>query len=557
MKVRHCLERARPAKLGAALLGVAMLAGACTASRATPTENGGVGTDHATATLPSDLKPVQGGQLVFGLEAETLGWNPVINTWAQSGHEVGLAIFDPLAAYDADGNVQPYLADAFEHNMDFTEWTIRLRGGVTFHDGTSCNAAAVKQALDAFRTSLLTASVFESVADVRATDDLTLTLTMSKPWASFPATLATQAGYIAAPAQLAAAGEAKLNKPIGTGPFRFESWTPGTELVVTRNPSYWRTGLPYLNQITFKPVTDPANRASALAAGDLDMIQTSDATSIVALRESAAEGKIQIANDTGEQEEYLLMLNNSAPPFDDPRARKALAAATDVDKYLDLIGAGITESADGPFVKTSKWYAEHGYPVFDLETAKALVQEFVAAKGELRFRLGSFADTTSQQTAQALAEMYRAAGMQVEIDSVEQQALGIKALSGDYQALIWRQFSAPDPDGDFVWWHSGSGVPGTINLNFARMQNPAIDAALEDGRKTDDFETRKKAYARLQQQFAETVPYVWLGHTTWSVAAGLNVRGLTNGTLPDGAPSMPFGGQMSGYNRLAETWIAP
>jgi ABC-type transport system substrate-binding protein len=145
--------------------------------------------------------------------------------------------------------------------------------------------------------------------------------------------------------------------------------------------------------------------------------------------------------------------------------------------------------------------------------------------------------------------------MDVTLESVEQQALGVKAISGDFDALSWRQFSAPDPDGDYVWWHTGSDDPQVVNLDFARIDDPQIDQALDDARSTDDLDARKAAYARLQERFATLFPYVWLAHTTWSVAAAPEVRGLSNGPLPDGSPSMPFGGQLSGYARLTTTWI--
>ena len=511
--------------------------------------------DNSVVTLPGG-QPVDGGALVFGLEAETLGWNPTVNTWAQSGHEVGNAIFDPLAAYDAKGVAQPYLAKAFEHDAAFTTWTIRLREGVTFHDGTPCDATAIVRSFEAYRKAVLTASVFSTITDVTKTDDLSVKITLSRPWASFPTILATQAGYVAAPAQLDDQTEAGIRHPIGTGPFVFDHWN-ASELVVTKNKAYWRKGLPHLDKITFKPLLDSTTRAAALSAGDVDMIHTSDATTIVGLRANAAEGKLQVVNDTGEQEEYSLMLNNAAPPFDDVRARRAVALATDRARYLELTGAGITEDADGPFVKTSPWYVEHGYPDFDPEAAKKLVAEYSAEKGELHFTLGSFADAQSQQTAQALQQIYGEVGIKVDIDSIEQQALGVKAITGQYQALSWRQFSAPDPDGDYVWWHTGPTAAGTVSLNFARITNPEIDKALEDGRSTDDPAVRKAAYQRLQEQFGTTVPFIWLAHTTWTVAADNRVRNIANGPLPDGSPSMPFGGQMSGYGRLTETWLTP
>jgi ABC-type transport system substrate-binding protein len=514
-----------------------------------------LGAHGSTVTIDPSGEPQRGGSLVFGLEGDNTGWNPTVDTWAISGHTVALAVFDPLAAYDADGVPQPYLAESFEHSADFTTWTIHLRPGVQFHDGTPCDAAAVAKALNAYREAFLTMSVYSSVTDVSTPDDLTVVLTMDAPWASFPAILATQAGYVPAPAQLDAEGEAS-KIPIGTGPFQYESWAPGGDFVAVRNDHYWQEGLPYLDEVTFRPIIDPVSRENSLLTGDIDMTQTSDADSIVRLRDEAATGHVQIMEDPGEQEEQSILLNNSAPPFNDERARKALVLATDVDAYLQITGGGITPAADGPFVPTSPWYSKPDYPAFDADAARALVADYEADNGPLSFSLAGFNDSKTTESMQALEAMYESVGMDVELESVEQQALGVKAISGDFEALSWRQFSAPDPDGDYVWWHTGSDDPQVVNLDFARIDDPQVDEALDEARATDDVDVRKAAYADLQQRFADLLPYVWLAHTTWSVAAGPDVRGLSNGPLPDGSPSMPFGGQLSGYARLTTTWMA-
>ena len=100
------------------------------------------------------------------------------------------------------------------------------------------------------------------------------------------------------------------------------------------------------------------------------------------------------------------------------------------------------------------------------------------------------------------------------------------------------------------------GGPGGMSLNFAKFNDKTVDDALDEARTTDDVDARKRAYAKVQSDFGDQVPYVWLGHTTWTVAANTRVRGLTNGPLPDGKPSMAYGGQLSGYGRLTETWLA-
>ena len=117
--------------------------------------------------------------------------------------------------------------------------------------------------------------------------------------------------------------------------------------------------------------------------------------------------------------------------------------------------------------------------------------------------------------------------------------------------MLWRQFAAADPDGDYIWW-TGENATGPLAINIARLQDSQIDAALKRARGTTDLATRKEAYAELQRRQSELVPYLWLAHGLWVEGAANNVRNLTNVTLPDGSPSAPF---QAGAIRLVETWI--
>ena len=234
-------------------------------------------------TIAATGDPTPGGSLVFGLEAESDGFNPTSNRWAISGLMVANAVFDPLAAYDADGNVQPYLAKSFTPSADFRTWTIEMRSGITFHDGTPLTGAAVKKDLDAARASLLVGAAMSNIASIEVdpADPLKVIVTTVDPWASFPASLTAQVGMIAAPAQLDAAGDAASREPIGTGPFQFESWVPDRAWTGTKYAGYWRTDangtkLPYLDKVEFQPIVDNTNRGNALVTGDLQMMHTTD-----------------------------------------------------------------------------------------------------------------------------------------------------------------------------------------------------------------------------------------------------------------------------------------
>ncbi|WP_208026740.1 ABC transporter substrate-binding protein [Rhabdothermincola sediminis] len=551
-------RRAVPAALVLALLlGVAACGGGSTDGTTTATAGPG-----ADVTLPSEGPPRSGGNLRFALASESDGWNPTVNRWAGDGTEVGLTIFDPLAAYDAEGMAVPYLAEAFVPNADFTEWTIRLRPGVRFHNGQPLDAGAVIRAIEGHQQSPLTRNAIAPVSGVSAPDPLTVVVTMREPWSSFPVVLTGQAGAVPAPTQLDDPDSSR--HPVGTGPFRFVSWTPDKELVVERNPDYWRRDeagqpLPYLDRIVFRPITDDSQRVNALETGDVDMIWTSAATSVKRLRDLASQGRIQLVEQHGQTEVSFVMLNLAAPPFDDIHARRAVATATDARSWVDVIAEGVTQPAYTLFRPGSRWYSDIRLPAFDLESARAEVAAYQEATGQpLSFTLSVGATSTARQQGEFLKAAWEQVGMRVDIKQVEASTYILDGVLGNYQAILWAQFGSPDPDYEQVWWLSETSAPvGSISLNFPRHEDPATDAALARARSTQDVDERKAAYEEVQRRFAEDIPYVWLDYSQPVVGASTSVRGITNGPLPDGQPSWPMGGpgSFSMVTRLTQTWL--
>jgi ABC-type transport system substrate-binding protein len=495
--------------------------------------------------VDSEADPVSGGELVYGIGAESDGWNPTTNAWGPDGVQVSRSVYDPLAAYDADGAVQPFLAESITPNDDATEWTITLREGVTFHNGDPLTAEAVKVTLEGHRDSALTAPTMAPLEQVRVVDDLTAVVEMASPWVAFPAILTAQVGVIPHPSII----EGNVNdEPIGTGPFQFVEWVPDNRFVAERNDSYWREGLPYLDRIEYRPLIDFEARRSAFDAGDIDVFLGGAAEDIERYSAEAEAGDdVQYFADRGENEEGFVQLNLEAPPFDDLRVRQALAYATDAETYNQVIDLGVLRIARGPFVPESPFYVDTGFPTFDLARAQALVEEVEAETGEeLSFTLINTSDDFSRGQSGILQEMWEQAGFDVEVAFTEQTQYILDVLAGDYQAAAWRQFGSPDPDGDYQWWQSES------TLNFARVKDPEIDAALDLGRESNDPDERIEAYATLQQRFTDLLPYIWLAHVEWGIIAKPYVQGLADSTLPDGTEAKPF---ITGTHRVEQIWV--
>lgn len=549
-------------QLVAVLLAAIAVAGACGSSDDGDGGDGGAASPDVTRPASEEVTP--GGRLVYGLEAETSGYDPTTDRWAISGYEVVFAIYDPLSAYDAEGQIQPYLAESFEPNADYTEWIIHLRPNITFHNGEPLNAAATVATMQGIQESVLTGGAFRAIDTISAVpgDDLAVRVTMRQPWASFPATLVGQAGVIVAPEQINAQDEAKSRRPIGTGPFEFESWIPDNELRVSKNPNYWMKdeqgrSLPYLDEVVFRPIPDTQTREASLTANDISLMHTSSDQTIRSLREQAASGEIQAVEDRGENEETFVMLNASKPPFDNPLARQAIKYATDVDTYIATFQVDPEKKTNSPFSKDSPWYADNPHPTYDPDEARRLVQQYEQETGQpLAFTIGTTPVPVNQQATQLLQQQWQDVGMQVELSSTEQGQYIIDAVQGNYQANLWRQFGATDPDADYVWWHA-SNATGPLALNIARYANAEVSQALDAARATPDTAVRQENYAKIQRIWGEDGPYVWLNTTTWLIAAQNDVRHFWNNALPDAnnvasIPSLPY---QSGSHRLTQTWI--
>jgi ABC-type transport system substrate-binding protein len=540
--------------LGALLLGLLFVA-ACGGSDD--------GDDETTATTTERVggeeaegDPVPGGELVVGVEAETDGWDPTANNWAVSGHLGGNLVYDSLAMFDENGDAQPYLAESLTPNEDFTEWTIKLREGVTFHDGTALNAAAVKANLDAYKASGLVGPVYSAVDSFDVVDDLTLTVTTNIPWATLPVAFTSQAGYIVEPTALAD-GSAN-QEPVGTGPFVFESWVPDSAFSVTKNEDYWQEGKPYVDRVEVKPIPDPDTMTSSMQTEDVNMMHSSDAGAIVTLRELADDGDLELVEDGALGEESFVMFNLEEPPVDDVRVRRALAHATDLEAFNEIVNEGIFSPAKSPFIEASRWHSEEAvaaYPEYDVAAATALIEEYEAENGPVEIVLQ---DTPGTEDGLAfLQQAWTQVGVDVETVVTEQGTHIVDALGGDYQAVGWRLFGNPDPDGEYVWWDIDNANPiGEIALNFARLRNEDLQAAMDEGRSITDFDERKAAYDEAQTIINEELPYLWRNHTLWVFAGVPSIRNLAYYELPDGEPGLGTYAGFPGATKLTALWFA-
>ena len=488
--------------------------------------------------------PKHGGSAVFALEAETTtGYCLPDATLVPSGIQVANAIYDTLAALNTKGEYVPYLAKTIEHNADYTQWTFTLRPGIKFHNGEPLDAAASKLNLDTYRgvnptiKPRLNVFVFQDVQSVDITGPLAVTVTLKRPWVAFPLYFVGRFGIVA-PAQLADR-ETCATHPIGTGPFKFVEWRVNEDLKVERNKDYWQKGLPYLDEITFKPVPEGSQRVNGLTSGEFDLMTTSNSLSIVDLKEKAKEGDINlIASDKGAETAYL-MLNSGKPPFDDPIARQAVASAGSAREVNKIRNKGLNTIATGPFPPDNAAYIPEIARHQNLPKARRLAKEYEQKHGEkLAFEYLTNPEPDLVAIAQLFKEQESKAGIDVSIRTVDQSTQINEALAGNFQSVAWRNHPGGDPDTQYIWWYSTSPV------NFGRVKDAEIDRLLDEGRSEPDPAKRTAIYKDISRRFAKELYNLWSWYTYWAVAYQKDIKGVSGPPLPDGGgkPFALFGG---------------
>ena len=540
---RHPAPRGRRSRALVLLLVAVLLLAAC---------GGGDGDDGAEAAVPGTAappveegEPVRGGSLTVALEAETNSWLPGSGLFAQSGTNVAYAIYDSFMKRTAEGDVRPYLAQSLTPNSDLSEWTLRLRPGVKFHDGTDLDAAAVKAVFDGWLTAEGSnlAGVLSDVERVQVVDDLTVRYVLRRGNAAFPDVLTGAAGWPFSPTAAEAAGDDAGARPAGTGPFIFDSWQRDSRLVLRSNPFYWQEGLPYLDELVFRPIPDEDTRLAALLAGDVDAMQS--------LRQATARQARQAQEERGiELHEYVgnngggVIFNTERPPVDDARVRRALAFAVNQADLVEVLGgAGLTEPMTQWFSEDSPWYSESAaaaWPNDDPEQAEALLQRYVddparsdgqAPGSPVSLTFSCPPDATLIEVAQLYQAFWESVGVDVELEQVEQSTHIQRALAGDYTANCWRMGGEQDP---YIVLSQAFGPPETQPLNFTNFHDDVVGAQLEVLRTRTDFGVRYVAVETLMLHFTREVPNLWTGGTLTVVAAQPEVDNIGGWVFPDG-----------------------
>lgn len=450
-------------------------------------------------------RPVRGGDLIFATNLDIATLDPA---FSQNFSErfAYYAMFNTLVGYDQDFNIVPELAQRWELEQDGQRIVFHLQPGVKFHDGTNCDASAVKWNLDRIMAeetnSPLRALLADPVKAVRVLDERTVSLELERPWRPLLAALGERPGFIASPAAVERYGQDFGRNPVGSGPFQFERFTPGSELVMRRFNGYWEKGKPYLDSITMRHTADQQVQIAMMRADEAHIMDQLSPQLAVTMQ--GAQGVSLKTRETGDW--YASQMDVDKPPFDDLRLRQAISLATNREGAKKVLFRDEARIATGPI--GLGWAHEPGdsvvYP-FDLQQAKAKVAQ-AGAEG-LSVDYINSSEGHYQEMAQLLFGSYSKIGLNVNAGTVPGSDYYTQVVNDQLNWSVTKWTPRADPDGLLrILFHS-NGFQNTTGYS-----NPKVDQLLDQAAGIFDTAAASKLYQQVNDIVERDAPYAW---TVW------------------------------------------
>lgn len=511
-----------PSRLVPALAALAMVA-ACSSS-AEPAAETPAGSSYSPGmvNLPEAGAPAEGGTLTFAAYSEPTVLDPAETIVAGStgGLEMA-AIFDVLMRWDSTTNtVVPQLAESLEANADHTEWTLTLRDGARFSDGTPLDADAVVWSLARYVERKADEAMLwsDNVERAEVVDTRTVVFHLDRPWPTFDYMLTTGPGMVVARSSDKGGGF----RPVGAGPFTLAAQKPGEEIVLEANEDYW-DGRPHLDRVRTVFLGDPAAVQDSFDGGTVDLAflrdpdlvddeiqqQTPGFLSMVALGSvaviNAAEGKAG----------------------HDPRVRKAMALAIDPELIAQRAYGGAGVASKAIFPEYSTWHTDVEPLPVDPDEARRLLAEAKADGFDGTIKYVDGADKASRATAVAVKGSLEAVGFEVEVHlarTIQEQILTV-AVDRDFDLAGWGvSWREAGPFGRmFATLHS----KGNLSVG---MPTGGFDELFAEFQTGETPEAQRAVVGRIQEKWNEEVPAVVFGPTPELVLFGERLRGVVETT---------------------------
>jgi peptide/nickel transport system substrate-binding protein len=481
--------------------------------------------------------PVRGGTLVVAIPADPGHLNPAITT-SGATHTAAELLYNGLLGRDERGNPLPELAESWQVEQAGAVYRFRLQDSVKWHDGTPFTSADVKFSFEEVllkyhaRTK---ASMGGVLAGIDTPDDRTVVFRFKIPYAPLLFQLdVTEAPIVAkhiyqnTDPQTSAANAS----PVGTGPFRLVSYKKGAEIRLARNPTYFKKGMPYLDELVMRIVPDVATQVLALENGEIDFLWGVPGPQQSRL---AADARVRMAqtayNPGGSNCIMTISFNLDRPTLKEPRFRRALAHATDRQPFLTQVLFGEGKVATAPISSEISWAHAEGLPMpkFDRGEAERLldgvgwrkegdgarIARGVAGVADgTRLSIEFLHFPTFAKYGELIRQQWGAVGVGVTLRPLEPAAFAPAVFKDRaFDTNVISYCNGPDPEiGVRRMYHSSQIGPAPFT-NAAAYRNPQVDALFDEASRTVEREKRSRIYRQIQEIAVQQLPYFWLVET--------------------------------------------
>lgn len=492
------------------------------AKEGTPTETGAGETPASTGSGASDRgEGTPGGRLVFGLLRDPIGFDPHIAYGASSSSLQG-NVYDTLVEYDLEGTLTGSLAEQWEISDDGLEYVLTLRQGVTFHNDAPFTADDVVANFDRIldeANGLARRTELSNIDSYEATDESTVTITMSNPYATLLSVFATPQMGIASREWLDTVAD-PAREMNGTGPFMLDAFEPEVRYLLVKNPNYWKEGLPYLDEIEQLPIADDNARMNALRSGEINFVEYVPWQNMAEIEDDS-----NFALYKGFDTYNVVRLNPNRAPLDNKLVRQALNYAIDREAVIAVAFGGEGQAiTSGLFPQDSPWYQEEldGYWSYDPDRALELLTEAGVDPSTVTLDFAVATISVHSDTAQVVAQQLEQLGFTVNIIQQDVPTLTERRGTGDYQMMQdGLSLAYPDPDAYSVYYDIG-GSAYAAGVNY---ENQELADLLEQGRSELDPERRKEIYLEFERALLEEAPWIYILHRPQAEASVAALQG--------------------------------
>ena len=477
-----------------------------------------------------------GGTLTIGLAEDPDALDPTIaRTFV--GRIVFLHMCEKLYDLDKSLNIVPQLAAALPQvSKDKLTYTIKLRTGIKFNDGTAFNAAAVKTTLDRYLTYKTSTrkSEISPISSVSTSGASTVVLHLSVPFSPLTAQLADRAGMILSPKALAAAPDSFAQNPVCVGPFMFKDRAVGDHITLVKAPNYYNAKNVHLATIVFRIMVDPSARSAALRAGDIQVEDRIQSTDVPTLQKNSKLGVLKVPTigyqgltlNIGNKNGLLKLpyQNVGTPLARSQFLRTAFDLALDRDTINKVVFNGLNLPDCYPISPVSPWYVTTKGLECNKKANPALAQQLVKASGvstpiTVNLMLGT--DPVNARLGQVIQSMEEKVGFKVVLQPTEFVTSLGKADAGKFDAFAVGWSGRVDPDGNIFGFVHTQGT-----LNDAGYSNAKLDFTLNNARKSVTQKARTTIYAAAMKIIHRDRPLIYLWHPVNYYGVSKTVQGV-------------------------------